>query len=73
MSTFGGSRTLLGDLDRLLASPSRRRLHARMTLTVMSLQNIEAIERPFLVADITWKSRRGQMVDRLPMAPQVTR
>lgn len=43
-----------------------------MTLTVMSLKNVEAIERPFLLANITGKSRRGQMMDRLPVAPQVT-
>lgn len=72
MSTIDESSTLLGDLGRLLTSPSRRWLYTRMTLTVMSLEDIEAIERPFLLADITWKSRWRQMVNRLPVAPQVT-
>lgn len=70
MSMLGERGTLLGILGRLLAaSPPRRWLYTRMTLAVMSLKDVEAIEHPFSVADITWKTRRRQMMDRLPVAP----
>lgn len=54
------------------SSPARRWLDARMTLSVMPLKSIEAVESPFLLADITGECRRGEVVERLPVAPQVT-
>lgn len=38
----------------------------------MSLQGIESVKDPFLVADITAKGSSSNMMDRFLMAPQVT-
>lgn len=48
-------------------------LDAGMTLAVMSLEDVQTVEGSLFLADVAWKCRGGEVMDRLTVAPQVTK